>query len=62
MEILETATDPKVREMLVQQRNAWIRIASELETQAEKRIGGGKCSVEAALGEAGRGSVVASAA
>ena len=36
-EVLNTATDPKIREMMHQQRAAWLRIADEIEAETSSR-------------------------
>jgi hypothetical protein len=36
-EVLKTATDPKIREMMHRQRTAWLRIADEIEAEIANR-------------------------
>jgi hypothetical protein len=36
-EVLKTATDPKIREMMHRQRAAWLRIADEIEAEIANR-------------------------
>jgi len=35
-EVLKASTNPKIREMMHQQRAAWLRIADEIETEIAK--------------------------